>query len=467
MTAPIPAPLLALLRHDGQVPRYTSYPPAPYFNRNPESIDALGLVDESNSVGPWNASFYVHIPFCPKRCHFCGCHTEVGAGHEAIRAYLETMLAEADLLLPHIDARRPVTQIHFGGGTPNAVPFAFLADLLGAIRSKRAIEPDAEVAIECDPNFISEDRLRELGEMGFNRVSFGIQDFDPKVLYAVNRRFPKTAPKELFRVARELGFRGNNLDLIYGLPHQTPESFRDTIERALDASPDRISLFPYAHVPWIKGHQSVLDSLPMPDAPTRLAIAWESRESLLQAGYVAIGMDHFARAGDELALAVRDGHLHRNFQGYCTSNRAGQVYALGASGISQLHGGYLQNHKDLAQYSEHIRSGRLPWSGGYRMRPEDLAVRSVINGILCAGRADLGAAFAEAEVPTTWRLPYLSGCLERLRPYLDDGLVSLHDGDVRLVGDGIHAARLVAAAFDPLLATKSEGAEAPRYSKAI
>lgn len=460
-------PLDLLLKYDAQVPRYTSYPPAPFFTRDPADIHALEMVEESNRQGPWNASLYVHIPFCPKRCHFCGCHTEIGKPGAAIREYLETLLMDADAVLRRIRPERPVTQIHFGGGTPNAAPFAALKALLDLFRTRLAVEPDAEIAIECDPNLINVDRIRELDHMGFTRISFGIQDFNQKVLDAVNRRFPKTAPKELFRVCRELGLSGNNLDLIYGLPYQTPESFRETVEKAVDADPDRISLFPYAHVPWIKGHQAALGALPMPDAATRLRIAWESREALERAGYVAIGMDHFAKPGDELVLALREGALHRNFQGYCHGGRAGQVYGMGASAITQLHQGYLQNAKYLQEYQDLVRTGRPAWKSGYRMRPEDLAVRSVLNGLLGAGRADLGAACEEAGLPPEWRREYLAGCLGRLRPFLEENLLEVRDDEVRLLGNGHFVSRTIAAAFDPMLAGKARDAAEPRYSRAL
>lgn len=460
-------PVALLLKYDAQVPRYTSYPPAPHFNREPEAIDADGMVEESNLAGSWNASVYFHIPFCPKRCHFCGCHTEIGRSGSAIRDYLDALLMEADLILPRVRRGRPVTQIHFGGGTPNAAPFGALRALLDRVRTHLDVEPDAEIAIECDPNLITPDRIRELDRMGFTRISFGIQDFNPQVLQAVNRRFPKTEPKELFRICRELGMKGNNLDLIYGLPYQTAAGFRDTVDRAIEADPDRISLFPYAHVPWIKGHQAVLDGLPMPDAPMRLEIAWAVREALERAGYEAIGMDHFAKPDDELAIAAREGALRRNFQGYCHAGRAGQVYALGASAITQLHQGYLQNTKDMEDYQALVRLGRPAWKSGYRMRPEDQAVRTIIEGLLCSGRADLSAAFEDSGVTPEWKRHYLAAGIGRLQPLLDDGLVAWNDSEVFLVGNGRYVARAVAAAFDPMLAAAREGADGPRYSRAL
>jgi oxygen-independent coproporphyrinogen-3 oxidase len=453
-------------KYNWQVPRYTSYPPAPHFTQAPAEARTTEMIARSNQIGPRHASIYFHVPFCPKRCLFCGCHTEIGRPGAFIRNYMETLERELDLLIPRIDRTRPVTQIHFGGGTPNAVPFAHLDRLIRKLQGALAVEPGAEIAVECDPNLLNLDKVMELGAMGFNRLSIGIQDFDPKVLEAVNRRFPKTAPKDIFRVARDGGFKGNNLDLIYGLPYQTAESFRIAIAKAIDAGPDRISLFPYAHVPWVKDHQSRLRDLPMAGVRERLEIAWESRESLIRAGFVPIGMDHFALPDDELAIAARTHGLHRNFQGYCASARAGQVYALGASAISQLHEGYVQNAKDLDRYLAAVNEGRLSHENAYRMRPQDMAVRNVINGLLCNGEARLQSSLGAEGPDDEWKREYLEACRSDLAPLMADGLVVLDDDVIRLTEKGRYASRAVASACDPMLKTKAvEGR--PRYSQVL
>lgn len=453
-------------KYNWQVPRYTSYPPAPCFTQSPDNARTLDLIDRSNQVGAKHVSLYFHVPFCPKRCLFCGCHTEIGRPGAYIRNYMESLGRELDLLLPRLDSNRPVTQVHFGGGTPNAVPYGYLDGLLRKIAASLNLEPKAEIAIECDPNLLTLDRIGELAGMGFNRLSIGIQDFDPKVLEAVNRRFPKVAPKEMFRLAHEHGFAGNNLDLIYGLPYQTAESFRTAIDKAIDAGPDRISLFPYAHVPWVKGHQSKLQALPMAGVEERLKIAWESRESLMAAGFVPIGMDHFARPGDELAIAARTHGLHRNFQGYCTSARAGQVYALGASAISQLHEGYIQNVKDLERYFAAVNGGRLSHETAYRMRPQDVAVRNIINGLLCDGEARIAASLDAEGLSAEWKEAYLATAMANLAPLLADHLAVVEGDIVRLTADGHYASRAVASAFDPMLKAKTPQ-DAPRYSQAL
>lgn len=453
-------------KYNWQVPRYTSYPPAPYFTQTPADSRSLDMIAQSNRIGPSHASIYFHVPFCPKRCLFCGCHTEIGRPGAFIRNYMETLERELDILIPLLDSSRTVTQIHFGGGTPNAVPFGYLERLLRKLDASLRVDDKAELAIECDPNLLTLDKIGELGAMGFNRLSIGIQDFDLKVLEAVNRRFPKVAPKDMFAVAREWGFKGNNLDLIYGLPYQTKESFRLAIAKAIDAGPDRISLFPYAHVPWVKGHQGRLTDLPMAGAEERLEIAWESREKLMEAGFVPIGMDHFARPEDELAVAARTHGLHRNFQGYCTSARAGQVYALGASAISQLHEGYIQNAKDLDKYLAAVNAGRLSHDTAYRMRPQDMAVRNIINGLLCDGEARILDCLEAEELTPDWKADYLDSSIAGLAPLVADGLAVVEGDCVKLTEKGHYASRAVASVFDPMLKPKSAETQ-PRYSQAL
>lgn len=454
--------LETLLRHEGSAPRYTSYPPANFFTEDPTAI-ATDLIQASNMADSRALSLYFHIPFCPRRCLFCGCHTEVGRSGAFINAYMETISLEFDLLAKQIDRTRPVAQIHFGGGTPNAVPLHYLGELIAKIRETFRVEPDAEIALECDPGLVLRPQLEQLRAVGFNRVSFGIQDVNLKVLEAVNRKSSRLPIPELVGTARDLGFTGINLDLICGLPLQTESSFRESVEAVIAAGPDRISLFPYAHVPWIKGHQTALEALPSPGTVDRLRMALEARDTLQAAGYEAIGMDHYARPGDELSVAKREGTLRRNFQGYAPP-RAGQIHALGASAISQLESGYLQNEKDLERYIARVRNGELPLVGGYRMRVEDKAARDVINALLCQGTADVPALIAGYGLSEEWEADYRLGSLERLAPYLADDLVTEHNGVVRVTDAGFPLSRRIAAAFDPLTVSTAASAT-PRYSK--
>lgn len=468
--SPNPSPLPAaeslrglILKHDGAVPRYTSYPPANFFTEDPALI-ADELLAASNAESERSISLYFHVPFCPRRCLFCGCHTETDRSGAFIRAYMETLAIEFDLLAARLDRSRPVTQIHFGGGTPNAVPFGHVRDLLERVRANFSLADDAEIAMECDPSLILRPQLEALRAMGFNRLSFGIQDLNPAVLEAVNRRPSRLPPAELVAVCRELGFSGINLDLICGLPLQTPTSFAETVAAIAAARPDRISMFPYAHVPWIKEHQTALEPLPFPGTEDRLAMTLAARDALARAGYEAIGMDHFALPGDELASARREGTLRRNFQGYAPP-RAGQVHALGASAISQMRAGYLQNEKNLERYMARVRSGELPFAGGYKMRPGDLAAREIINALLCQGRADtpaILAAHAPLGLDGEEASSYLLESLERLAPLLEDGVAEVKHGVVRVTDAGFPLSRRVAAAFDPRAA-----APGARYSRTL
>jgi oxygen-independent coproporphyrinogen-3 oxidase len=462
----MPTDLDTLLRHEGSAPRYTSYPPANFFTEDPATI-AAGLIEASNAAGTESGSralsLYFHIPFCPRRCLFCGCHTEVDRSGAFIRAYMETISIEFDLLAQKLDRTRTVTQIHFGGGTPNAVPLSSLGELIAKVRATFPVAADAEIALECDPGLVLRPQLEQLRALGFNRVSFGIQDVNLQVLEAVNRKPARLPLPELVGISRELGFTGINLDLICGLPLQTESTFRESLQTVIEAGPDRISLFPYAHVPWIKGHQTALEALPSPNTVERLRMTLESRDTLQAAGYESIGMDHFARPADELSRAKKNGTLRRNFQGYAPP-RAGQIHALGASAISQLESGYLQNEKDLERYMARVRNGELPFTGGYRMRPEDRAARDVINALLCQGEADVPSLLAEYGLEEEWESDYRLGCLERLTPYLADNLVTERDGVVHITDTGFPLSRRIAAAFDPLTAIHA-GNATPRYSK--
>ena len=457
-------PIDVLLKYDGNIPRYTSYPPANFFTQSPAEADSEAMLLTSNQVGPENISLYFHIPFCPGRCLFCGCHTEIGRSGQFIKGYLETLSREFQLLLPYLDRSRPVTQIHFGGGTPNSVPLGALKKLMETAASELNLSPSAEIAMECDPSLMTLPKLRELRHMGFNRLSFGIQDLNSKVLQSVHREPSHIPIQELVRAARENGFTGVNLDLIYGLPFQTRESFSKTVNEIIEADPDRISLFPYAHVPWIKGHQATLQAYPMPDASTRLQIALDSRRSLLHAGYSAIGMDHFAKPGDDLAIAVQEGTLGRNFQGYCSQSRSGQVYALGASGISQLYQGYLQNEKDLEAYEARVNTGYLPIRNGYRMTPQDIVVKSVISELLCNNRVDLNQILAGYEMDLDWKSDYQAACLRRIAPLIEDGFATEEEGVVTITTSGFFLGRRIASAFDPLLSRETSPL---LYSKAV
>lgn len=451
-----------LRKYDVPGPRYTSYPPAPHFKPGWAESDLLSLVERSNTTGVPNLSFYVHIPFCPKQCLFCGCTTEIGKPGSAVTAYFAALAKEMDRVLPLLDESRPVSQIHFGGGTPNAAPVKHLAEVVQRLLRGRNLSEGAEIAIECDPNLITFKKLAELREAGFNRISFGLQDFQKATLDAVNRGFPRIEPAELIMESHRLGFSGVNLDLIYGLPHQTPETFAHTVAQTIAAKPDRVATFSYAHVPWAKDHQKTLESKGLPDADAKISMAVAAYEGFSDAGYAPIGMDHYALPHDELALAQAAGNLHRNFQGYCSKRTTGQVVAFGASAISQLHEGYVQNVKESSKYIEAVEAGVLPVERAYILSRDERFTRDVINTIMCQERLDLKTIGDTEGLPESEVRERLAAGLAGLDAFADDGLCHF-DGDLlRVTPAGRLAVRNIAFLFDPLLGT-GEG----RYSRTV
>lgn len=451
-----------LRRYDVPGPRYTSYPPAPHFRSDFQPGTVETLLEGSNTRGMPELSFYVHVPFCPHQCSYCGCTTEIAKPGSVVLAYFEAVALEMERVLPLLSPDRPVTQIHFGGGTPNAVPFRHLSDILDRIRSRFRFAEGAEIAIECDPNLLTMRKLGELRDIGFNRVSFGLQDFDRAVLEAVNRGFPRIEPADLVAEAHRLGFRGVNLDLIYGLPRQTVESFADSVRRCIEAGPDRVATFSYAHVPWAKEHQKILEERGLPSPETKLAMAVATFNAFLEAGYRAIGMDHFARPDDDLSLAQEKGLLHRNFQGYCSRRTTGQVVGFGASAIGQFHDGYVQNVKESPRYIDAVLAGGLPVERVYVATPEDRFRRDVINSLMCQGVLDPSVVGAGEGLSADETGRRLESGLSRLGPFEEDGLVERSGGIVRVTPRGRLAVRNVAMLFDPLL----EAGQA-RYSRTV
>ena len=353
-------------KHNVSGPRYTSYPPANFFHTNFSKDDYLKQLDASNHQKPENISLYVHIPFCPQRCHFCGCTTEVGQKKPVVERYINAVKTEIINVASQLDVKnRKVTQIHWGGGTPNSISMSYIADIMDLIKERFVVDRKAEIAIECSPAYLDYSHIDQLAEMGFNRMSLGIQDFREDVLHAVNRQLPRHPVKDIVNYLRAKGFSGINLDFIYGLPLQTVESLHNTIQKAIEINPDRIVTFSYAHVPWVKEEQMKLEKIGLPSAKEKMAMLINNIQQLEEAGYVAIGIDHFAHPDDQLTKAFQNHRLHRNFQGYCTLETTGQVYGFGASSISQLWGAYAQNHKSINQYMDSIESTGYATERGY------------------------------------------------------------------------------------------------------
>lgn len=355
----IPKPLLE--KYNTPVPRYTSYPPANYFHAGITSEQYLELIETSNHDEPSNISFYVHIPFCAQICLYCGCNQIKLGEKNVVDNYLIALEKEIRTVIARLDKSRKVSQIHYGGGTPNILTTEQFGHINDIFRAEFDFIENPEIAIECHPAHLDREYIDGLVAAGFNRMSIGVQDFDEGILANVHRLPSKLPLEELVGYIREQHPElGVNLDFIYGLPGQTTESFLATIERAIQIHPDRLVTFSYAHVPWVKKYQLALEKIGLPTTEDKMEMFARSRALLEKSGYIEIGMDHYVLPGDELALALAHHSLHRNFQGYATRDTTGQVYAFGTSAITQLTGSYIQNVKDIETYIATLDADKLP-----------------------------------------------------------------------------------------------------------
>lgn len=445
---PADVSLELLRRYNVQGPRYTSYPTAPVWKENygPKEYEAI-LEESAAAPKPAPLSLYFHLPFCERLCYFCGCTVVItGSKHGLEHPYFDVLAREIDWVSERAGRERPVVQLHWGGGTPTYFPPGLLEKLGRRIRDRFRLAPDAEIGVEVDPRVTTRDHLQVVAALGFNRLSMGVQDFDPTVQKAVNRLQPYEATRRLVEEARGLGFQSINMDLIFGLPYQTPESFSATIDRVLEISPDRLAVYSYANVPWMKKHQNVL--LPhLPDEPTKFGIFRTALERFSDAGFEYIGMDHFARPDDELARARRDRTLHRNFQGYTT--KAGtDLIGFGMSAIGSVGPHYVQNRRELSAYSEAVAAaGAAPFRGA-RLTADDELRRTVISNLLCHG------VVIKREIEASFGIDFdatFAGALERLEPCAADGLVELSREEVRATPLGRVFLRNLAMPFDAYL----------------
>jgi len=451
-TAPPLAPAefdLALVRkYNLPGPRYTSYPTAPQFSESIPPAALTEAIQRDNRDGRRPLSLYFHLPFCETLCWFCGCTTVITLNRDAGSAYLDRLEKEMDLLQPFLNPARRVEQMHFGGGTPTFLPPAAIRRLGEAIHARYAFAGDSENSVEVDPRRITRDHVRAFRELGCNRASLGVQDTNPGVQLAIHRVQPMDVTRQAFDWMREEGYRSISVDLIFGLPQQTADSFARTIDEVLTLRPDRLAVFSYAHVPWIKPSQRIFEKKAnLPTTEEKLRMLAVAVRKLTAAGMVYIGMDHFARAGDELAVAQREGTLQRNFQGYSTHAGA-SIYAFGMSAISQTEDSYRQNLKDLAAYYGALDAGRLPLERGLLLTDEDRLRRQVIMRIMCdrrVGYADLsrrlGVNFREKFAPE----------IESLADLEADGLVTRGDDGFVVTGVGALLIRVVAMRFDAYL----------------
>ena len=368
-------------KHNVAGPRYTSYPPATQFTDQLSHAELLTKIRETNT-NPRDLSLYFHLPFCRSLCWYCGCTTVITTQQSQSAKYLRYLEKELGMMALLLNPGNKVVQLHFGGGTPTFLTPDEIRELGRIIRSRFNIGPNAEAGVEIDPRQVTRDHLNAFREIGFNRASIGVQDHNLVVQKAVHRIQPFGLTKMVIDWIRQAGFVSVNIDLIYGLPHQTPDTFEKTLDQALLLRPDRFAVFNYAHVPWLKPAQKILMEATLPSARTKLELLKLTVQKLTAAGYVYIGMDHFARADDELAVAQREKKLQRNFQGYSTCGGT-DIYAFGMSSISQGDGFYWQNLKDLPAYYAALDEQRLPIAKGYILTKDDQIRRETIMRLMC------------------------------------------------------------------------------------
>ena len=458
----IPRPLLE--KYNQSLPRYTSYPPANYFKTGIDSKQYAQILTGSNIQQPSNISLYIHIPFCKKICFYCGCNSVRFPEASVVDAYVKALLKEISMVKALLDPGRKVSQLHYGGGTPNALPVEYIEEINNLIFSNFDFIAEPEIAIECHPAYLTDEYMVRLVKSGFNRFSIGIQDLDSRVLQTANRE-PSALPLDhITNFLRSLDNKIKiNFDFIYGLPHQTPESFTQNIHSILPYSPDRIVTFSYAHVPWVKKHQMALEKAGLPDADSKLKMFESSFQVLLANGYSDIGMDHYAKGEDELILALNNNELHRNFQGYCTRRTTGQVYAFGVSSISQLYDSYVQNTKSISEYIRKINANEFPVEKGYKLNFNEIVVREVINHLMC-NRLMQWKVIADR---FGLSIPELQSIVNfepaRLDSLVTDDLLEVTDEGVIITEKGRFFIRNIAVAFDPAMVNPTD----KKFSKSI
>ena len=451
-----------LKKYDRPGPRYTSYPPAPMFSKSfgPEDFKQA-IIENNEKNSKSELSLYFHIPFCDTLCYFCGCNMLVTHRRETIKKYISYIEKEIEMVKKLLSPERKVTQLHWGGGTPSYLDPDEIRELAGFINERFEYVDDPEVGVEIDPRGLTFEHMQAFREMGFNRISMGVQDFDPKVQKAVNRIQPEDITRQAVEWSRKLGFKSINIDLIYGLPFQTVESFEKTLDKIIDISPNRLAVFNFAYVPWLKPHQRVIKKETLPQPEVKLQILKMTIEKLTSAGYVYIGMDHFAKPDDELAVAQKAKTLYRNFQGYST--RAGaDLYAFGMSSISQFQNMYAQNFKDLKTYYEKLDNNIFPTAVGYKMNQDDVIRRHVIMRLMC------DMELTKSEVENKFNIDfdnYFSDSMRKLQEFIDDGLVEINDDKIVVTPVGRLVIRNIAMCFDAYIDKMMR--EKPIFSRTV
>jgi oxygen-independent coproporphyrinogen III oxidase len=452
-----------LQRYDVAGPRYTSYPTADRFVEAFGEADYLQALEQRrDGVGTkaYPLSLYVHIPFCESLCYYCACNKIITKHHERGAEYLRYLEREVDLNIAHLGQGQVVSQLHLGGGSPTFLSDAELEQLMAMLRRNFQLAPGGEYSVEIDPRTVTRERLAHLAKLGFNRLSFGVQDFEPAVQKAVHRIQPAEQVFDLVAASRELGFESVNVDLIYGLPMQTPETFERTLEQITQLRPDRIALYAYAHLPERFKPQRRIHTQDLPPAASKLVMLSSAMRVLMAAGYVYVGMDHFALPTDALAVAKRQGRLHRNFQGYSTQPDC-DLIALGVSSIGRVGPTFSQNVKTLDEYYDLLNQGRLPVVRGMALSRDDLVRRTVIMALMCQG----SVLFESIELSHLVDFKqYFAAEMDSLAVMQDQGLLTIDDTGVHVTELGWFFVRGVAMVFDKYLQADKNRA---RFSKII
>ncbi len=447
-------------RYNRPGPRYTSYPTAPVWTDTfgPKEFEEA-IVDADKKGTP--VSLYMHLPFCESLCLFCACNVIIRKDKSVAPPYLAVLKKEVDRISQGVSRSRPVTQFHWGGGTPTYLSPEQIEDLFTFTRERFTFAPDAEIGIEVDPRVTTSEHLETVRKMGFNRLSMGIQDFKEEVQKAVHRVQPYEITRDLIAAARELGFDSINVDLIYGLPYQTGESFAHTVEQIIGLSPDRIAMFSYAHVPWLKKQQGSFVAH-LPEGMKKFDIFRSGLLTFMEAGYLYIGMDHFAKENDELAVSQRNRTLHRNFQGYTTKAGA-DLYGMGITAISGIQDTYAQNYRDILSWEKAVNERGIATMRGYHLSQDDLIRREVISRLLCH------TVIVKHEISKKFDInfdEYFAPERQHLKAHEADGLVIMNDKEIRTTWLGRIFIRNLAMVFDPYL-EKQQLAARPLFSKTL
>ena len=426
------------------VPRYTSYPTAPHFSEKVTAETYSGWLSELSDPRP--ISLYMHIPYCAEMCWYCGCMTKIVKRYAPISSYVDSLTAEIDLVASHLPERFRAGAVHWGGGSPTILNADDWKRTFATLHNRFDFGDDADIAVEMDPRTTTAEYVQALADCGVNRVSIGVQDFDPKVQEAINRVQPYEVTARVVGWLREAGITNINLDLMYGLPHQTTALVEDMTNKALSLTPSRIALFGYAHVPWMKKHQRLIPTDLLPDTLERYRQSELAATMLVDAGFTRIGLDHFAAPDDNMTQAVQDGSLRRNFQGY-TTDTSDTMLGFGASSIGNMPQGYVQNTSAVAEYARAVANNALPIARGLKISAEDKLLRDAINTLMCDLRLDV-SALCEQHGEIATRLDHV---FERLADPLADGLMTLDDRTIQVTEAGRPLVRVIAAAFDEYL----------------